>query len=59
MKCMGYCESGAEATHPDPKDPPLETCDCLCRDCYIAHLDEVIEELEGEAEYYAGLRKLA
>lgn len=50
MKCMGYCEDGAEATHEDPKDPPLDTDKCLCRDCYICHLDEALEEAQEELD---------
>jgi hypothetical protein len=46
MKCIGYCEQGALATHYDPKDPPLDVEKCLCAECFICHADEVLEELQ-------------
>ncbi len=54
-ECLGYCEDcRAEPEYEDPKTPPLGLGKCLCRDCYYAHLDELIEELESElADLYA------
>lgn len=37
-----------EEWYPDPKTPPLDEDDCLCKGCCIAHLDDVIEEHEDE-----------
>jgi len=39
-----------EDWYPDPKTPPLDTDDCLCKDCCIGHLDEVIEEMTEELQ---------
>lgn len=56
MKCMGYCEEGALATHHDPKTPPLDVEKCLCKDCFFAHCDEALEELNEEIDAIQKLR---
>lgn len=53
---MGYCEEGALATHHDPKTPPLDVEKCLCKDCFFAHCDEALEELNEEIDAIQKLR---
>lgn len=45
-----------EAKHKDPKTPPLDTNPCLCNGCFMAHCDEVIEELEDDLEHIREMR---
>ena len=56
MNCMGYCEETRLALHHDPKTPPLDVEKCLCTDCCIAHIDEVLEELEEQIDEMRQLR---
>lgn len=48
--CMSYCETPTKATHKDPKWPPLDEGKCLCKDCFIAHIDEALEELNEQID---------
>lgn len=48
MTCV-ECEESA-AVMEDPRDPPVELGDCLCRDCGEAALNDRIDELETELD---------
>lgn len=50
MRCE-YCTStGHKRLYPDPRTPPLDTEDCLCKDCAIVGLEEEIENAEQRVE---------
>lgn len=53
-KCMECYEE--VATLPDPREPPLETVDCLCQNCYDGAADEQVEELQGQIESILSLK---
>ena len=44
------CDEEAEPLYDDPRDPPMEYEDCLCRDCAIEALEYRIQELEDGLE---------
>ena len=45
--------------HKDPRDPPMEEDECLCKDCCISALYDVIDQKETSLhEYRTDLAKL-
>jgi hypothetical protein len=52
-KCMDCCES-TPLLYEDPRVPPLDIEPCLCRDCALGNLDEVIEDRLAEIESLRG-----
>jgi hypothetical protein len=54
-ECGGEILDG-EDWYADPKTPPLDVDDCLCKDCCLGHLDEVIEEAEEEITKWKAMK---
>jgi hypothetical protein len=46
-ECIGYCND-IGPLYDDMKKPPMDTEECLCRDCAQAHAEEAIEELDDQ-----------
>lgn len=49
MICQN-CEESVRKLVRDPRDPPLDTGPCLCKECYEIAAQDVIDELEGRIE---------
>lgn len=42
--CKGYCENPKRVRlYDDPRSPPLDTKPCVCRDCRIMFLEELLD----------------
>jgi len=50
MSRCADCEETVRSLYVDPRTPPLDEGNCLCRDCYVAAIDETIDDTERDLE---------
>lgn len=52
------CERNKRKLYSDPRIPPIERGECLCKACAIGALEERIEEVREELELLESTKRL-